>query len=359
MSKPRVIAFYLPQFYPTPENDRWWGKGFTEWTNVAKAKPLYKGHYQPHIPADLGFYDLRLHEVREEQAELAREAGIEGFCYWHYWTDGKMMLDRVFSEVVNTGKPDFPFCLCWANHHWWKKSWTAKGKDEMLLEQKYPGKEDYIAHFNHLLPAFKDKRYIRVDGKLLFGVFLPNEIPDVRLFMQIWNDLAVSNNLGGFYFFAYLAVQQEKSDLFKLGYNGIVEDLCWQVKLNKGLKERAWSKFKRDILKLPYLISYKDYVDTFISDFKPENNVFPCILPNFDHSPRSLTAGLIFDDSSPKLFGKLCKTLFNELENRPEADNLVFIKAWNEWGEGNHMEPDLKFGKGYINQLREAIEETK
>ena len=155
MSKPRVIAFYLPQFYPTPENDKWWGKGFTEWTNVAKAKPLYKGHYQPHIPADLGFYDLRVPQVREAQAQMARAAGIEGFCYWHYWFDGRRILNEVFAEVLENKHPDFPFCLCWANHSWYKKTWTSSGHDQLLIEQTYPGLNDYESHFNAVLPAFK------------------------------------------------------------------------------------------------------------------------------------------------------------------------------------------------------------
>lgn len=149
--KARVIALYLPQFHPIPENDAWWGKGFTEWTNVAKAKPLFKGHYQPHIPADLGFYDLRLPEVREAQAELAREAGIEGFCYWHYWFgNGRRLLERPFNEVLESGKPDFPFCLAWANHSWSSNSWKkgfALQKNTLLLEQTYPGEQDYIDHF--------------------------------------------------------------------------------------------------------------------------------------------------------------------------------------------------------------------
>ena len=173
--KARIIAYYLPQFHPIPENDEVWGKGFTEWTNVAKAKPLFRGHYQPRIPADLGFYDLRLPEVREQQAELARDAGVEGFCYWHYWFgNGKMLLERPFEEVLKSGKPDFPFCLCWANHSWTTKTWKkghGSSSRTMIAEQLYPGEEDDIAHFNYCLPAFKDPRYITVEGKPLFGVF--------------------------------------------------------------------------------------------------------------------------------------------------------------------------------------------
>ncbi|MBR1455274.1 MAG: glycoside hydrolase family 99-like domain-containing protein, partial [Lachnospiraceae bacterium] len=192
--KARVIAFYLPQFHPTPENDKFWGKGFTEWTNVAKAKPLFKGHHQPHIPADLGFYDLRMPEVRDAQAKLARDAGIEGFCYWHYWFgNGKQFLQKIFDEVVESGKPDFPFCVGWANHSWNNKNWVNTptfSKDYYIAEQTYPGAEDNEKHFYSLLKAFKDPRYIKVDGKLLFYIFAPLKFPNVSAFISQWNELA-------------------------------------------------------------------------------------------------------------------------------------------------------------------------
>lgn len=171
MEKVKIIAYYLPQFHPCKQNNEWWGKGFTEWTNVAKAKPLFKGHYQPKIPSDLGFYDLRLPEVREEQVQLAREAGVYGFCYWHYWFgNGKRLLERPFEEVLESGKPDFPFCLGWANHSWYAKLWDKDTrKDKLLIEQKYLGKEDYVAHFMYALKAFKDKRYIKDGDKPEIG----------------------------------------------------------------------------------------------------------------------------------------------------------------------------------------------
>ena len=194
----RFIAFYLPQFHPTPENDEWWGKGFTEWKNVVKARPLFRGHEQPKIPSDLGFYDLRVPEVREEQARLAKEAGIEAFCYWHYWFgNGKRLLERPFNEVLESGKPDFPFCLAWANHSWYKKLWdpNAPKKDILLAEQTYPGVEDYVNHFKTLLPAFKDKRYLKVDGKLFFVLYSINDFKDVSLFINTWRTLAKENGL--------------------------------------------------------------------------------------------------------------------------------------------------------------------
>ena len=159
--KARVLAYYLPQFHPFPENDEWWGKGFTEWTNVGKAKNLFPGHYQPRVPADLGYYDLRVPETREAQAQLARDAGVEGFIYWHYWFAGKELMERPFDEVLASGKPDFPFALAWANQTWQGFNFGVNDERNVLIEQTYPGDEDYIAHFNKVLPAFKDKRYIQ------------------------------------------------------------------------------------------------------------------------------------------------------------------------------------------------------
>ena len=200
----RVIAFYLPQFHPIEENNKYWGKGFTEWTNVGKAKPLFKGHYQPRVPADLGYYDLRIPEIREQQAELAREAGIEGFCYWHYWFgEGKELLERPFNDVVESGNPDFPFCLGWANHTWSTRTWTSsktKFKQTVIAQMTYPGDEDHINHFYKYLKAFKDKRYIKVDSKLLFVVFAPQDFVDFSHFKELWNSLAQKEGLNGFHF---------------------------------------------------------------------------------------------------------------------------------------------------------------
>ena len=194
----RLIAFYLPQFHPIPENDLWWGRGFTEWTNVAKARPLYRGHYQPRIPADLGFYDLRVPETRAAQAALARSAGIEGFCYWHYWFAGKRILERPFNEVLRLKEPDFPFCLGWANHSW-TGIWHG-APNKTLIEQTYPGREDYERHFYAVLEAFHDPRYIRVRGKPLFVICRPTELPCADEFIGLWHHLAVRNGLAGVHF---------------------------------------------------------------------------------------------------------------------------------------------------------------
>jgi lipopolysaccharide biosynthesis protein len=219
--KARVIAFYLPQFHPIPENDKWWGKGFTEWTNVKKAKPLFKGHYQPRVPADLGYYDLRMPEVREAQAQMAREAGIEGFCYWHYWFgNGKRLLERPFNEVLASGKPDFPFCLGWANESWKGFAHGLKNRN-LLIEQQYPGIDDYIAHFYAVLPAFKDKRYITVDGKPFFLIYKPLDNSEVIVFIETWHKLAKENGLSGIYFVGQLSDDENINQIMKTGVDAV------------------------------------------------------------------------------------------------------------------------------------------
>src|SRR5215207_9402018 len=188
----RPIAIYLPQFHPIPENDEWWGRGFTEWTNVVKAKPLFQGHYQPHLPGELGFYDLRLPEVREQQAALAKQYGIYGFCYYHYWFNGRRVLERPFEEVFKSGKPDFPFMLCWANENW-TRAWDGLDK-QVLLKQNY-SHEDDVQHIKTLIPYFKDSRYIKIDGKPVFAIYRSTLFPDLKRTINIWRDEARKERL--------------------------------------------------------------------------------------------------------------------------------------------------------------------
>lgn len=361
MKRLRPIAFYLPQFYPTPENDEWWEPGFTEWTNVVKAKPMFRGHYQPRIPRDLGFYDLRLPSVREQQARMASEAGIEGFCYWHYWFgNGRRLLDRVFREVVETGHPDFPFCLCWANHSWKAKTWDPNFPDRMLMEQLYPGEEDYSAHFYAMLPAFKDERYIKVDGKLLFGIFQPSAFKDVGTFIQTWNRLAKENGLEGFFFFALSqGGTAEQHDLWmSMGYDSIVYDALnesFEHPEDDGTWKRIRKRFKRMCFGIPYTVDYNNYINRTYKHLIANPTHIPCIDPDFDHSPRSGKAWIIVDGSTPERWKELCKMSADVLSKRTDDTGLLFIKAWNEWGEGNYLEPDRKFGDGYLRATREAF----
>lgn len=225
--KIKVLAYYLPQFHPTPENDRWWGEGFTEWTNVGRAKPLFKGHYQPKVPADLGYYDLRVPEVADRQADLAREGGVAGFCYWHYWFgNGKKLLEMPAERMLATGQPDFPFCFAWANHSWWRKSWNPQVPQQLLLPQTYPGDEDVDAHFYYCLPFFRDKRYMRYDGRPVFIFFKHWDYPEVDRFMSRWNELARKERLSdSIYFIANVFHGETMADAISLGMSACALDV--------------------------------------------------------------------------------------------------------------------------------------
>ena len=379
--KPRLIAFYLPQYHPIPENDEWWGKGYTEWRSVTAAKPLFKGHYQPHIPADLGFYDLRLPEIREQQAELAREAGIEGFCYWHYWMgNGRMLLERPFQEVLSSGKPDYPFCLGWANHNWTNRMWSKVSnfsRTHNLIEVFY-SKEDYIKHFHYVLPAFRDKRYIRVDGKPLFYIFAPQHIPNSREFIDTWQDLARANGLDGIYFVAMvsnvsLGFKDENGKyalpnlneagkryqmFLDMGYDGINSRGDYRAELLcKGKYVTLYERFLRKVFKYSTLKRY-DYAKVMENLFVKEDaweNVFPTIIPNWDRSPRAGKDAVIYDKSTPDLFERSLRNAINIIKDKKPEHQIIFVKSWNEWGEGNHLEPDVKWGHQYLDAIHNVI----
>ncbi len=350
--KVRVIAFYLPQFHPIPENDIWWGKGFTEWTNVAKAKPLFKGHYQPKIPADLGFYDLRLPETRQAQADLAVEYGVEGFCYYHYWFGGKRILEKPFEEVLKSGKPKLPFCLCWANHSW-NSIWQGC-PDRILVEQIYPGIEDHKAHFSYLLNAFSDERYITVDGKPIFFIYKPNDLPDIKRVVDLWRKLAHKAGLKGLHLVGI--------SHFQPGWDPRDYDLdaCMMQKLpiiKKRISKKYFdAKFKSLFNKMDLSIyEYKEMENFLLRDNAPEFLDYPCVLPNWDNTPRAGWNGLVFHESSPLLFKKILINAINKVLHHSEENKIVMLKAWNEWAEGNYVEPDLKFGRGYLEVIRELI----
>ena len=355
----RLIAFYLPQFHPIPENDAWWCKGFTEWTNTAKAKPLYPGHYQPHIPADLGFYDLRVPETRMAQAEMAREYGIEAFCYYHYWFAGKRILERPFNEVLKTGAPDFPFCICWANQTWTGIWHGSPGR--ILIEQTYPGYKDYQAHFEALLPAFTDKRYLMVEGKPVFIIYMPAEIPDVQNVMKFWRSLAVRSGLNGL-FLVGIVLGTQPFVPSEFGLDASIrnvlpglrneKDIPWRMPMEKIL---ALYQAKR---KMPTVYLHKNLISEMIPEGVYNGENFPTLIPNWDNTPRSGSRGLVLHGSTPELFRLQIQRALKAMHKVPIGRKLIFLKSWNEWAEGNHLEPDLKFGRGFLQVLKEEIDNS-
>lgn len=362
--KARVIAFYLPQYHPTPENDKYWGKGFTEWTNVAKAKPLFRGHYQPKIPADLGFYDLRLPIIREQQAELAREAGIEGFMYWHYWFgNGVMTLQDIFEDVLSSGKPDFPFCLGWANHSWSNKTWTkskAFQQDTMIFEMKYPGEADWINHFNYCLPAFRDKRYITVDGKPLFIIWNAQSMPDCKEFIAKWRELARQAGLKGMHFCTIRYGANTTIDELKaLGFDSINNTMQYEAE-NKALGLVIFKKIRALLTRMTRgavlrKYNYARIIKYLSSDDDKKEYIFPTIIAGYDRTARAGRLATIYHNFTPENFDRHVKDVLKEVEGKENEHKIIFLKSWNEWAEGNYVEPDLKYGHAYLDVLKENI----
>lgn len=364
----KVIAIYLPQFHPIPENDEWYGKGFTEWTNVAKAKPLFKGHMQPRIPSDLGFYDLRLPQIKYEQAELAKKYGIDAFSYYHYWFGNKkQLLEKPFQEILSDKDYKFPFMLHWANGSWMKKLWNPDGKgDSLLIEQTYPGEKDAIDHFYALLPAFRDDRYIRIDGKLPFVIDKALKSNEIINIIKIWRDLAKKEGIGEFFFMAHAAHHEESTTLTNKG----VEDLMGEKGLYKGaydgvidsqyrkvMYQNMSSKVKfvlRKTFGFPNVYKYSDAIECAFGEYDKDERVFIEVFPRFDHSPRSKGKELIYIEDTPELFEEYMKKAIRIVKEKEIEHQIIFIRAWNEWGEGNYLEPDLDSGVGYLAAIKNA-----
>jgi lipopolysaccharide biosynthesis protein len=352
-SRARSVAFYLPQFHPIRENNEWWGPGFTEWTNTATGRPLFPGHAQPHIPADLGFYDLRLPESREAQAELARQYRVEAFCYWHYWFAGRRILERPYTEMLTSGRPDFPFCLGWANQTW-SGVWHG-APDRVLIEQTYPGPDDDRRHFDHVVPAFRDPRYLRVDGKPLFYIFRPELLPDPPAFVERWQAMALAAGLEGLYLVA------ELSDLLGRGIvyrefeeNGFDAGVYVRLPAQTNLWSTAKMRFGRKLLRWP---ERYPYAPEFLAPPSTLNRdrTHPCVYPNWDNTPRSGRQGLVITGSTPEAFRDHVRAAVDSLASRPHQHRLLFIKSWNEWAEGNYLEPDLEHGKGFLQVLASEL----
>lgn len=350
--KARALAFYLPQYFPIPENDEWWGPGFTEWTNTARARRLFPGHQQPTLPADLGFYDLRVPETRQAQSDLAREYGVEAFVYWHYWFgDGDRILERPFREVLTSGRPEIGFCLAWANQTW-TGIWHA-ASDKILKQQTYPGPEDERRHFETLLPAFRDERYLRVNGRPLFYVFRPEELPDAAGFVDRWQTMARDAGLEGLYLVA------EASDLLGEGVrytDAAADGFDASVYMRLPARVTSSTRFRMRLLrKLMGGPEVWPYSDSIVDEYPVEPNVQPCVYPNWDNTPRAGRRGLVVRDASPERFQRNVERAVELLADRPSDERLLWIKSWNEWAEGNHLEPDLREGHGWLRALKNGL----
>ncbi|MFD2114007.1 glycoside hydrolase family 99-like domain-containing protein [Thiorhodococcus fuscus] len=347
LDRVRLIAFYLPQFHPIPENDDWWGRGFTEWTNVTRARPNFAGHYQPHLPGELGFYDLRLAETRRRQAELAREHGIHGFCYYYYWFNGRRLLHRPLDEVLASGEPDFPFCVCWANENW-SRRWDGREQD-LLMEQQY-SPEDDVAFIRALFPALSDPRYIRIDGRPLLLVYRASLLPDPRATTDRWREECVRAGLPEPYLACVNSFREGEGS--PVGFEAAVEfpphGRSVQVDAPEGMLNPNFSGRFYD---------YAATARTFAELSYPQSKVFRGVMPGWDNTARRQDAGDIFLGASPEIYESWLTRAIAETRDLKFGDErLVFVNAWNEWAEGNHLEPDSQFGNAYLEATRRALD---
>jgi lipopolysaccharide biosynthesis protein len=350
LNKVRAIAFYLPQYHPIPENDSWWGKGFTEWTNVTKARPNFEGHYQPHLPADLGFYDLRLPEVREEQARLARQYGISAFCYYYYWFAGKKLLNRPFDEVLQSQTPDFPFCICWANENWTRR-WDGC-EEEILIAQSHTDKDhaDFIAD---IAPALMDERYIRINGKPLVIVYRLSLMPEPQRTADLWREYCVNEGIGEIYL-AYVQSFERMpmgDDPGVYGFDAAIEFPPHRYPVRA---ERS-----RRLINPEYQGLLFDYVHTsenFINRPWPSYKLFRTVMPSWDNTPRRQDVSHVFVDATPERYEYWLRKMVEQTRRLHFGDErIVFINAWNEWAEGNHLEPDKQFGHEYLVATKNGL----
>ncbi|WP_296696977.1 glycoside hydrolase family 99-like domain-containing protein [Thiocapsa sp. UBA6158] len=343
----RLIAFFLPQFHPIPENDRWWGKGFTEWTNVTRARPNFPGHQQPHLPADLGFYDLRLAETRQAQADLARDYGIHGFCYYYYWFGGKRLLNRPLDEVLASGQPDFPFCICWANESW-SRRWDGREAD--ILMAQHHSEADDLAFIRHLQPMLRDRRYIRIHGRPLILVYRIGLFPDAARTAEVWREYCATSGIGDI-FIACVQSFGLTADPRDFGFDAVVEfpphDLSVPLDPQPPMDNPDFTGRVYD---------YRATAECFMHRPLPEHRFFRTAMPSWDNTARRQDAGTIFSGSTPRLYQQWLSTLIQQTrELNPPGERFVFINAWNEWAEGNHLEPDLRYGHDYLEATRAAL----
>lgn len=374
-NKIKFLAYYLPQYHSIPENDKWWGKGFTEWTNVRKSKPLFKEHYQPIVPGQLGYYDLLKHpSIQEEQAKLAKDHGVDGFIYYQYWFGNKMLLESPAEAMLKNKNINIPFCFCWANETW-KGIWHGLDNAEVLIEQEYDGINGYEAYFNYLLLFFKDSRYIKVDNKPMFHVYKLDDIPDLDVFIDTFNALAIKNGFDGIHLVATIAsdaLVNNKSIYAKVGVDVFMkirygldfiflEDTLFG-KIERKLKRKFRKVFKSnkhiDERQKPLIFDYKKGVEKLNRKF-PDKKYIPCVFPNWDNTARSANKAMIFKNATPQSWKVHLENTIEEMKKNPENPPFLVIKSWNEWAEGNYLEPDFKYGLQWLEAIKAVKEEMQ
>jgi lipopolysaccharide biosynthesis protein len=350
--RPRLIAFYLPQYHPIPENDAWWGRGFTDWTNVTAARPLFRGHYQPQAPGELGYYDLRSPQVRQAQADLAQAHGIDGFCYYHYWFHGKRLLELPFNEVLASGKPKLPFCLCWANQNW-TRAWDGQ-HTQLLIGQSY-SEEDDRAHLRWLVTAFRDERYLRIDGKPVFAVYQAGQLPDTRRTTEVWRAEARRAGIDELYLCKMDSFQDDRRPPQSLGFDAAIEFQPDTKRLLAPFERVYWRLAQKLNWRAGALvIDYGRWVDRALQRARPTYPCFPGVAVCWDNSARRKSGAFILNNATPDHYERWLSETLRRFTPASAGENLVFINAWNEWAEGDHLEPCQRWGRGFLEATRRA-----
>lgn len=359
-----IFSYYLPQFHSIPENDKWWGTGFTEWTNVKKALSLYSGHRQPIFPGQLGYYNLNDTETLKKQALLAKEYGVDGFVFYHYWFgEDKYLLEKPILNFLNDSSIDVQFCICWANESW-KGTWHGAASNQLLQEQKFLGKKDYEKHFEFLLPFFRDERCLKIEGKPVYQIYVPESIPDLNVYVATFNKLANEAGLKGIY---WMGVKYSNEfDPTSFGMQGLVNGNLKNIneyhhKSLSGFYHRYFlsNPLIRKIMKWPKRIPFR-IIRHCLEDFKSEYtyDFYPLVIPNWDNTPRVKEEGTVYTGCSPSEFKKHLEACIKQSRTIKDVNKkIIFIKSWNEWAEGNILEPEEKYGLGYLEVIKGLVNE--
>lgn len=385
----KTIAFYLPQFHAIKENNEWWGEGFTEWVNVKKAEPLFEGHYQPRVPLNQNYYNLLDYEVMQWQVELAKKYGVYGFCFYHYWFDGHMLLEKPVEQYLSHTELNLPFCICWANEHW-TKAWV-NSEQKILIAQRYGGPKEWEEHFNYLLPFFSDSRYICNNGKPLVVIYRAEIIDCLNEMLDYWQELAKKNGFPGLEFaYQHIAFDLQKdrddsrftydieyqpayalNDMDNSGYKALrdlksnIVSKMDAIGLNLTEKhpdsarlrmfQKIWDTVRNIHPQGLIKQSYDDVWKAALAHIPESEKCLPGAFVGWDNTPRHKERGRVFVDATPEKFQKYMTQQIKRAKDIYHKD-MLFLFAWNEWAEGGYMEPDEKFGYGYLEALRNALE---
>ena len=376
----KLVALYFPQLHPIAENDAWWGKGFTDWVNVKKAKPLFKGHFQPRVPLDDRYYDQSQLDTLKWQIELAKKYGIHGFCHYHYWFDGKQLLETPTNMMLASKDLDFPFCLAWANETW-SRRWD--GQDHHILQEQThrPDKAIWRAHFDYLFLAWSDPRSIKIDGKPVFLIYRPHRIDSIGDMFTYWRELAAERGLPGLFFVAMKQYEYPVPEVlkhfdasmhfqpFEALYSPDYDSDSHKPVVNTGSAMRVLRRLPEPLKKLlrpirnlritTLPISLYDYEKVWKQILKVERDAglptFPGAFVDWDNTARYGKRARLFRGASPERFAFWFRQLVQITSQRPAPERFIFLNAWNEWAEGTYLEPDTRHGYRYLEAVKEGL----